>query len=47
MTALASASSNCKLHEGYESRCSVKKMLAVSLKGLGAKTKWQAVNRQS
>jgi hypothetical protein len=36
------------LHEDYDRRCSVgKKSLAVSVKGLGTKTNWFEVNRQS
>jgi hypothetical protein len=47
MTALARASSNCKLHtrpliredvKDYDCRDSVKKILVVDLKGLNAKT---------
>jgi phosphoribosylaminoimidazole (AIR) synthetase len=36
------------LHKDYDRKGSVeKKMLVVSLKGLGGKTNWLAVNRQS
>jgi hypothetical protein len=59
MNALARASSNCiwetpilswerVLYKDYDRRCSIeKKILAVSLKGLGAKTSWLVVYRQS
>jgi hypothetical protein len=53
MTALARTSSNYKrqermLHKDYDWKGSVeKKSLVVSLKGLGAKKNWLAVNRQS
>jgi hypothetical protein len=41
-------SSERMLYEDYDRRCSIEKtILAVSLKGLGAKTDWSAVNRQS
>jgi hypothetical protein len=35
------------LHQNYDRRCSIEKNLAVSLKGLGGKTNWLSVNRQS
>jgi hypothetical protein len=57
MAALAMASSNCKrqtivssermLHKDYNDKCSVKKILVVSLKRLVTKTNWLTVNRQS
>jgi hypothetical protein len=40
-------SSERTLHKDNDSRCSIEKNLAVSLKELGAKTNWLAVNRQS
>jgi hypothetical protein len=41
-------SSERMLYKDYDRRSSIeKKILAVSLKGLGAKTNWLAVNRQS
>jgi hypothetical protein len=53
INALARASSNCKqqthplVREDYDRRCSIeKKILAVSLKGLSAKTNLLAVNCQ-
>jgi hypothetical protein len=41
-------SSGRMLYKDYTRRCSIeKRILSVSLKGLGAKTNWLAVNRQS
>jgi hypothetical protein len=40
-------SSERMLHNDYDHMCSIEKNLAVSLKGLAAKTYWLAVNRQS
>jgi hypothetical protein len=40
-------SSERMLHTDYYRKCSVKKNMAVSLKGLGAKKKWLAVNSDS
>jgi hypothetical protein len=47
MTALATASSNCKPHKDYNRKSLVKKLLVLSLKGFGAKTNSLALNRQS
>jgi hypothetical protein len=35
------------LHKDYDRKFSVEKIMAMSLKVLGAKTHWLAVNRQS
>jgi hypothetical protein len=41
-------SSERMLHKDYKRKCSVEeKSLVLSLKGLGAKKNWLAVNRQS